>query len=241
MMNAQLIHAKADLRFTLQNYYFFINPQVFFSNRNEPNLAQTFRMLRMGSVRDCLTWHQQVCHTEPARRVYLCLRIGRALFIPCLCLVYALFMPSIWVVCTLYGVECDMRAAMSCPRWPVQWLASVAAVFLSFSLERKGPKVQGRHHGPTTLGNRPSPMSAVSRAPNPVGLWRSHTRNKGGKQHKWTTLPPLAVIAGLSPFKGGARRAGDYGPAISYALGIHPCRRFASSRGTKRSIYARFM
>ena len=107
--------------------------------------------------------------------------------------------------------------------------------------EVKGPKNLGRHQGPTALGDRPSPMSAVSRAPNPVGLWRSHTRNKGGKQHKWTTLPPLAVIAGLSPFKGGARRAGDYGPAISYALGIHPCRRFASSRGTKRSIYARFM
>ena len=30
-------------------------------------------------------------------------------------------------------------------------------------------------------------------------------------------------------------------PAISYVLGIRSCRRFASSRGTKRSIYDRFM
>ena len=33
-------------------------------------------------------------------------------------------------------------------------------LFPSFPLDRKGPKGQGRHHGPTTLGNRPSPMSA---------------------------------------------------------------------------------
>ena len=33
------------------------------------------------------------------RRVYLCLRIGRALFMPCLCLVYALFMGSMCLVC----------------------------------------------------------------------------------------------------------------------------------------------
>ena len=91
------------------------------------------------------------------------------------CLVYALFMPSIWVVCTLYGVECDMRAAMSCQRWPVRWRASVTAVFLSFLHDEKGPKNLGRHQGPTALGNRPSPMSAVALAPNPVGLWRSHT------------------------------------------------------------------
>ena len=33
---------------------------------------------------------------------------------------------------------------MSCRRWPVRWRASV--VFLSFCLETKGPKVQGRLH-----------------------------------------------------------------------------------------------
>ena len=32
--------------------------------------------------------------------------------------------------------------------------------FLSFLLDKKGPKNQGRHQGPTALGNRPSPMSA---------------------------------------------------------------------------------
>ena len=31
---------------------------------------------------------------------------------------------------------------------------------MSFSLERKGPKVQGRHQGPDAQGGRPSPMSA---------------------------------------------------------------------------------
>ena len=37
-----------------------------------------------------------------------------------------------------------MRAAMSCRRRPARWRASV--VFLSFCLETKGPKVQGRLH-----------------------------------------------------------------------------------------------
>ena len=42
---------------------------------------------------------KQACHTEPGRRVYLCLRLGRALFMPCLYLVYALFMPCLCLVC----------------------------------------------------------------------------------------------------------------------------------------------
>ena len=53
-------------------------------------------------------------------------------------------------------------AAMSSPRWHVRrhGIYGCGHLFLSFCLETKGPKVQGRHHGPTTLGNRPSPMSA---------------------------------------------------------------------------------
>ena len=34
----------------------------FFSNRKDPNNAQTLRMFRMGSVRDCFRWLQQPCH-----------------------------------------------------------------------------------------------------------------------------------------------------------------------------------
>ena len=33
-------------------------------------------------------------------------------------------------------------------------------LFSSFPLDRKGPKGQGRHQGPTALGDRSSPMSA---------------------------------------------------------------------------------
>lgn len=36
-----------------------------------------------------------------------------------------------------------------------------------------GPKDQGRHQGPTAHGERPSPMSAVARAPYPVERGRS--------------------------------------------------------------------
>ncbi len=36
--------------------------RFFFSNRKDPNNAQTLRMFRMGSVRDCFRWLQQPCH-----------------------------------------------------------------------------------------------------------------------------------------------------------------------------------
>ena len=38
-------------------------------------------------------------------------------------------------------------------------------LLLSFPLDRKGPKDQGRHQGPTAHGGRPSPMSAVPPRP----------------------------------------------------------------------------
>jgi hypothetical protein len=43
------------------------------------------------------------------------------------------------------------------------------------STKSKGPKVQGRHQGPAAHSGRPSPMSAMARAPNPDEVWRSHT------------------------------------------------------------------
>ncbi len=105
-----LIEMAKVIIFLVLGYSSHVTPLVFsFSNQNEPNLAQTFRMIRIGSVRDCFS-------VTPAVMSYL--------------------------------------------RGQVRWRASMAAVFLSFSLETKGPKIQGRHHGPTALSNRPSPMSA---------------------------------------------------------------------------------
>jgi len=46
--------------------------------------------------------------------------------------------------------------------------------FMSLLLDEKGPKNQGRHQGPTAQSRRPSPMSAVASAPNPVWYRRSH-------------------------------------------------------------------
>jgi len=90
-------------------------------------------------------------------------------------------------------------AAMSCPPFnpppfghPLKrgkgghlWLR----FFLSFPLDRKGPKGQGRHQRPCALGGRPSAMSAVARAPSPGKDWRSRTRR--------ALLLTLAVIADL--------------------------------------------
>ena len=72
---------------------------------------------------------------------------------------------------------------------PAVGVASMAAFILSFPLDRKGLKGQGRHQRPTALGDRPSAMSAMARAPGPVGFWRSRPRR--------TILTPLAVIADL--------------------------------------------
>ena len=38
--------------------------RFYFSNRNDPNFSETFRMLRMGSVRDFIVWPQQQCHAN---------------------------------------------------------------------------------------------------------------------------------------------------------------------------------
>ncbi len=39
---------------------------------------------------------------------------------------------------------------------------------MSLLLDEKEPKNQGRHQGPSAHGGRPSPMSAIARAPSPV-------------------------------------------------------------------------
>ena len=105
-----------------------------FSNRNEPNRAQTLRMIRMGSVRDCFL--DLLSLTEMNRTVSK---------------TFGFFG---WVRLEI------VFAAMSCLSRPARWWASMAAVILSFCLETKGPKIQGRHQGPAAHGNRSSPMSA---------------------------------------------------------------------------------
>ena len=123
------------------------------------------------------------------------------------------------------------------------WLRLV--FFPSFSLERKGTKVQGRLHRTSprlskhlTLRSRSTFCEGKRQAPLREGQALSHplralprpTRSVFGEP-LLEALLPLHFIHALYPH-------GGQGSAISYALETHSCRRFASSRGgtTKRSI-----
>ena len=77
---------------------------------------------------------------------------------------------------------------MSCQRGMVRWRASMAAVFLSFLLDQKGPKSQGRHHR-TQRTKRTLPRH-VGRSPRaqPSGGWAFPATD---------ALTLLAVIADL--------------------------------------------
>ena len=148
----------------------------------------------------------------------------------------------------VFSLFTEAPAAMSCRRGLVLWQASMAAAdyfsvpFLLIGNQRlaspnaehfdevKGPKNQGRHHGPTALGNRPSSMSAGPTHPTrsvfgvPAhGVRCSHLRSK---RHTPTPRPH-----------------GGQGSAIPYtARGLNPRRRFApppfkgvpEGRGIKR-------
>ena len=57
-------------------------------------------------------------------------------------------------------------------------------------LEKKEAKIQGRHQGPSAHCGRPSPMSAIARAPSPVKRGRSRSYR--------TTLRPLGLTAGVT-------------------------------------------
>ena len=63
----------------------------------------TIKQWGLRTCRRFVALNRQACHTEPARRVYLCLRIGRALF-----------MPSMWVLCGFY-VPCIWAGASRQP------------------------------------------------------------------------------------------------------------------------------
>jgi hypothetical protein len=62
--------------------------------------------------------------------------------------------------------------------------------FCPFVLKQKDQKfkadIMGLPHLATVVGEPvepPLPHVGRARAPNPVEIWRSHTRHKGGKQH----------------------------------------------------------
>ena len=71
---------------------------------------------------------ERACHANvaPCAGGHLCLRIGRAFFMPSMCLLYAFYVPSMCLLCALY-LGRRFSAAMSCRRWPGRWRASVAA------------------------------------------------------------------------------------------------------------------
>ena len=124
-------------------------------------------------------------------------------------------MPSIWVVCTLYGVECDMRAAMSCPRWPVQWLASVAAVFLSFLHDEKSKirrSQRTKESRPTSRAYRTwrPPLPHVGRVPRAQpsrSLAFPHTE-QGRETAQMDNAPAPCRHRGPFPFQRGCPKGG---------------------------------
>ena len=135
-------------------------------------------------------------------------------------------------------------AAMSCRRRPVRWRASVAAVFLSFLHDEKGPKNLGRHQGPTALGNRPSPMSARPTRPT-QSVFGIPILSERSSRVMPTRIGAVAGIYGCGILV-SARLNMKTRHCISgcdrvVPSGLCPHCRFASSRGTKRSIYDRFM
>ena len=178
-------------------------------------------------------------------------------------------------------------------------------LFPSFPLDRKGPKGQGRHHGPTALGNRPSPMSAgparptqsvfgipilserssrvmptrigavagiygcgriqqpchphaglcgglgsMAAAPRnlPILLWKPDIAYRGVVGSSGNVMPTWAcALAGIygcgilvSARLNMKTRHCISGCGRVVLSGLCPHCRFASSRGTKRSIYDRF-
>ena len=100
----------------------------------------------------------------------------------------------------------------------------------SFSLMRSNRRIKADIIGPNAQSGRFPAMSARPAHPTRsiIGIPAHGTRTENNTTTDNATAP--------CPH-------GRQGSAISYALGTHSCRRFASSRGgtTKRSIYDRFM
>ena len=72
----------------------------------------------------------------------------------------------------VFSLITETLAGMSSLRWPVRGLGIYGCGHLlsPFLLDKKGPKNQGRHQGPTAHGDRPSPMSAGPARPTRVSV-----------------------------------------------------------------------
>ena len=73
----------------------------------------------------------------------------------------------------------NARGMGSMGRKPVESMlcGAVLSFVLSFSLEKKGPKVQGRHHRSSPQSGRFPAMSAMANAPNPVKVRQTQFRS----------------------------------------------------------------
>ena len=76
-----------------------------------------------------------------------------------------------------HGAVLAIAAAMSCQRWLARWRASMAAVFLSFLLDKKGRKNQGRHHRSQRTKRALPRYFGRTRTPNPLKYRHSHSQH----------------------------------------------------------------
>ncbi len=131
-----------------------------------------------------------------------------------------------------FSLFTETLAGMSSLRWPMRGLGiyGCGSLFPSFSLMRSNRRIKADIIGPNAQSGRFPAMSARPAHPtwSIIGIPAHGTRTENNTT---TDNAPAPCPHGRQ------------GSAISYALGTHSCRRFASSRGgtTKRSIYDRFM
>ena len=82
---------------------------------------------------------------------------------------------------------------------------------MSFPLDRKGPKDQGRHQGPAALGERPSPMSAMANAPNPDEVWHTRFGHFYSLVHAGSAEHVIPAFLPMSSPRGNMRGIGSMG------------------------------
>ena len=130
-----------------------------------------------------------------------------------------------------FSLFIDIPAAMSCQRWHVRWrgIYGCAICFRPFLLTGKDQRVKADIKGLPHLATAPPPCRPGPRAQPGRCLAFPHTVSVVIASIPNDTLPPKTLIAGPDPRS--PKPPEDYTPR----------RRFASSRGTKRSIYDRFM
>ncbi len=133
-------------------------------------------------------------------------------------------------------------ATMSCRCWPAcghLWLRP----FSPFLLDEKGPKNQGRHQGPTALGDRSSPMSAGPARPTRLVFDKPCPIDGHETLLHLYYASPNSLIA--DPHSANAERdlLRPWDSLLVVALRLpllRGCPKGGGLRGTKRSIYDRF-